>query len=636
MRRVLAAIITVSIFTLTFPSRAHGDLLKLDEQQPGDFLYKAETRYAIDPEDLTEEQLSSLAMLNYMTVLTKEINASSNSRVFLDDAYSSIVNNVNPDVIDPETLDEINIILDTIQAYKMIDKKRERIKYIYDQNKAQALKNALPNPVGLLSAVASGDILRAAASVIYMAVDSAASYKAYASQVELKYMEDGWQLDDEAAEALHESRSDAFTYMVNMCTYNDLPAKLALTENAVDEFVKWENNTSTVRRIEFLENNVSTYKAYGKYWLVLAKSYFENGEYEKCLSAVTVYNSLNVTTFRKNHELARMMPMVLISAENELSNKLITKEQYIALAKQVIETILDNIETADWDLRYYAAQACMDVAGKTGDKEYLRKSFELTKQNINYLVDTQIEKNNEYLAKLSLVKEEDPDKKDKKQYNKWLKEERKIEQPPVFEPLRLNCDLLFALADEIDISQYDKQRVDEILHEGGKRLFLIDQLDEAYWFNKPGGQQYSFSDISSKGSLGSSTFVLKEDNGDVTEMRISDVLKNRNIYIPTRFLPPGSNVRMTIIDGSNKWVITNWNYSGLELPADDKRNIGNIQAIYSSDEFNKFNFTSSSKIVLEIIPELGSRYNVKEFNIGIKSLRDMLFDFQSIQFEMVG
>ena len=42
--------------------------------------------------DMSDAQLSSIAMLNYMTVLTQEINSSSNSKVFLDNAYSSIVN----------------------------------------------------------------------------------------------------------------------------------------------------------------------------------------------------------------------------------------------------------------------------------------------------------------------------------------------------------------------------------------------------------------------------------------------------------------------------------------------------------------------------------------------------------------
>lgn len=54
----------------------------------------------------------------------------------------------------------------------MIAVKRERIQYIYEQNQAQALQNALPNPLGLMSAVHSFSLSGLIASVSYMALDS--------------------------------------------------------------------------------------------------------------------------------------------------------------------------------------------------------------------------------------------------------------------------------------------------------------------------------------------------------------------------------------------------------------------------------------------------------------------------------
>ena len=79
--------------------------------------------------------------------------------------------------------------MDTIANYQMITEKRNRLEYIYEQNRAQALRQVIPNPVGLLSAVESGSLLKAAASVLYMAVDSASSYKAATSQADLQYIQ---------------------------------------------------------------------------------------------------------------------------------------------------------------------------------------------------------------------------------------------------------------------------------------------------------------------------------------------------------------------------------------------------------------------------------------------------------------
>ena len=44
---------------------------------------------------LSSEQQNAIAMLNYMTFLTTETNAAKNSRVFMEQAYSSLVNNLD-------------------------------------------------------------------------------------------------------------------------------------------------------------------------------------------------------------------------------------------------------------------------------------------------------------------------------------------------------------------------------------------------------------------------------------------------------------------------------------------------------------------------------------------------------------
>lgn len=48
-----------------------------------------------DFSQMTDKQKNSIAMLNYMTVLTKEINSSSNGKLYLDGIYSEIVNSAN-------------------------------------------------------------------------------------------------------------------------------------------------------------------------------------------------------------------------------------------------------------------------------------------------------------------------------------------------------------------------------------------------------------------------------------------------------------------------------------------------------------------------------------------------------------
>ena len=115
---------------------------------------------------LDARQLNSINMLNHLVVLTQEINASRNSRLYLEDAYATLINNTSPEAVDSRTLSEIKFLLDMLEGYRMTGVKRERLKYIYEQSRARAMQEAVPNPVGMLSAVRSFSVGSLVASVV--------------------------------------------------------------------------------------------------------------------------------------------------------------------------------------------------------------------------------------------------------------------------------------------------------------------------------------------------------------------------------------------------------------------------------------------------------------------------------------
>lgn len=435
-----------------------------------------------EAEKLTPQQRNAINMLNYLRALAQEIRASSNSRLYLEECYATLLNNTHPNAVDQATLDEVMSLLDTLEKYRMIAVKRERLQYIYEQNKAQAIRDAVPNPMGLLSAVGSFSPAKLAASVLYMAVDAVTSYQSSSAAADLQYLQDGWQLDDEEATALHNSRKQLFSYMINMVNTFDLQGRLALSEDLVDEFVSWKNNENVVRRIQFLEANEETYQAFGPYWLALAESYYENENYAKCLSAVASYEALEMQIFRNDYDFAHILPMAIVSAEYTMDD-----DSYVAAADDYCQKILANTNNDDWALRYFAAQIYIGLYSKTNEKSYLQKAYDITLNNVNHLVDEQRTMNATYLAEVVEQKapkgETESAKKEREQYNKMLKEERKTELAPISEPLLLNCELLFALADELDIPASEQSKIDRMLHTKGESLFLIYPLDRLFWFD---------------------------------------------------------------------------------------------------------------------------------------------------------
>lgn len=523
---------------------------------------------------LTPQQRNAINMLNYLRALAQEIRASSNNRLYLEECYTTLLNNTEPTAVDQATLDEVMSLLDTLEKYRMIAVKRERLQYIYEQNLAQAIRDAVPNPMGLLSAVGSFSPAKLAASVLYMAVDAVTSYQSSSAAADLQYLQDGWQLDDEEATALHNSRKQLFSYMINMVNTFELQGNLALSEDLVDEFVSWKNNENVVRRIQFLEANRETYEAFGPYWLTIAESYYENEDYDKCLDAIISYETLDMRIFRKDYDFARTLPMAIVSAEYTRDDA-----DYVAIADDYCQKILANTSNDDWALRYFAAQIYVDLYAKTNDKAYLRKAYDITINNVNYLVDEQRTMNATYLAdvvELTAPKGETASaKKEREQYNKMLKEERKTELAPISEPLLLNCELLFGLAEELDISESEQSRIERMLHIKGEALFLSRPVDDLFWFGK------------------------QTETVDPTTIEVS--FNGGKFSIPAIYVTADTTISVSAVGGSENYTYDSWQVTKVE-----RKTKGDMETYIATFECDGTKYLDGQQITITVAPKPGT------------------------------
>ena len=551
---------------------------------------------------LTGEQSNAIAMLNYITVLTQDVNASKNSRLYMEQAYSSLINNTYPNAVDSRTLSQLTGLLDTMEKYRMAALQRERLEYIYEQNQAQAIRAAVPSPMGLFSTVRSYRPSKIAASIAYMAIDSITSYMTYTAAVDLQYLQDGWALDDEEASALHESRKGTFAYMINMVGEYELPGDLTLTESSVEEFVKWKNNENVVGRIQFLESNQATYQSYGGYWLLLAQSYYDNGDYEKCLDAARAYEDIDNRIFRKDYELAKVLPSVISAAEQIYSGK-----KYESVAADSVQTLLDNTDHDDWALRYYAAQVYIDLAAQTNDRAYLETAYDIVLDNVNYLVGEQQSLNAAYIAPVQKAAvPENATKNVKKQIenaNKSLEETRKTELPPVCEPLRLNCDLLFALADELEISESERQKIDGILHLKGAPIFLTEALDDAYWFLHDSTPESEETDIEFGGTA---------------------------IILPAVCCTSDAAITVSVqeADAAEPVVLTDWTVDTVKRVTED--DVSSYRVVYTSEEARRHDWQPGAAIQLDIQPKADTDLPAYHFEFTTEDTKKEWYDYLKV------
>ena len=396
----------------------------------------------------------------------------------------------------------MNDLLKIIEKYRMIAIKRDRLKVLYDQDKASLMRNAVPNPLSILSITNAKDWKTLVSSVVYTAVDSYNRYKSAESELDKQFMISGWELDDEEAANIHDNRLKAFNYMLDIVRNNGLPECYRLTEDDIIDFVEYINSDNLYDKIQFLKHYEAKYSSFGSYWLERASCYYEQGQYKQCVDCVWNYEDLQTGylatgIFKQDHAYAEVLPKAIVSAQQVYAG-----ESYVEIISSFTNALTNNAADENWALQYFAAQSFIDLYSRTQDKSYLGKAYEIVKNNVRLLKKQQVALNSTYLCDLEELKLEDmPDdwylsesKKEKLEkqrkeeqkkldaLNKSLKEKRKTELPSLYEPLLLNCDLLFALADELDIDNEEKIIIEGLLQDHATSVFLTKPIAARYSF----------------------------------------------------------------------------------------------------------------------------------------------------------
>ncbi len=520
---------------------------------------------------LSDTQRNSIGVLNYLAYLTKEIESQKDNRMYLESAYSSLYNNTYMNSIDAVTLGQVKSLLTALNNFKMLTVKRERLEYIYEQNQAQAIRDAVPSPLAVMNVIQSGSWQKALASIVYLAVDSVSSYNSSKSAADLQYLQDGWELDDEESEILHQGHLESLEYMWEIIHDYDLPGDLAINEDDIARFVDWKGDDNLISRIQFLESNRTVYQAFGEYWLTLAESYYDNGDMTKCLDAVKSYETYSTRIFRKDYHYAKVLPLAITAASDVYD-----EEQYITEASRFASRIITNCDQEDWVLRYFAAETYVELAGRTKDESYLQKAYDIVLNNVNYLARKQIGNNKEYLADIKPVPvpagSTSARKKEIDTYNKGQTEARKVAVPPVSDALILNCDLLFSLADQMKISSSEQSKISGILYGHGDVLFMNPLMNGLYSY-------------SSKEAINS--------------LDIEVVFDGKEIKIPVRFLTDGATISVGGLDASGK-IISVKEWTVKEVERKDKTDISTFIATMTSSEASGFKYTEGSTVWINL------------------------------------
>ena len=341
---------------------------------------------------------TSIAMLNYLATEASVISSSQDNRLALENIYNKLINNSNPDVIDETTLDFYQVLLDIIHSFRMITYQRERLQFLFNNQQAQAITQAMPNPLYLLGARDKRP-LALIATATAMVMDSAFKYQGAMNDAKLAYLEGDWKLDDAQSDVLHTLASRSFVYRVNITNQYRLSGSDSLSEENIRNFVTISLWDAAPRKRQALEANRRLYARYAPYWLELGETYYELGMYRECLDAVLEYENVQAHIFLQDKDFARLLPKAIVATGHVHGDG----AAYVNLVTRYLRTLVDNTSDDDWQLRYFAAQAYISLASTSNRNRNLQAAYDLLLNNVRVLSVEHEKTLNEYFSPLTTV-----------------------------------------------------------------------------------------------------------------------------------------------------------------------------------------------------------------------------------------
>ena len=186
-----------------------------------------------------------------------------------------------------------------------------------------------------------------------------------------------------------------------------------------------------------------------------------------------------------------------------------------------------------------------------------------------------------------------------------LKEQRKVELPPVSEALYLNIELLFALANEMQVSDEEQKRINAILHENGNEIFLTKALDNRFWFGK------------------------KSEDINLDEVEIS--FDGENLSIPAAYIAEGYAIQMTISGGKKDTQIEDWSVKKVKRPKKEKE-CSEFVVSFESKKAKDYKYHVGDKITIKVDPVADTPDGNITLNYKVKSSKKFGV-FDGIKFE---
>ena len=299
-----------------------------------------------------KDALAALLLINHINCSVTRIK-NANDAIVLEEEYNSINQNaILLDAIkDKEMVELICDIMDAIVSMRIEEKERRFLKEELDQGMSDAMYDAIPNPLNLISA----NPISAICNIATAAASSYMNYKKAKANLTKKFKRSNWELDKNRMVYLNELNKCLLEkYWVIVDRYK-LPDYYRVVEDDVIHLIDRLKDESRERRYAFLKDKdvEETYKFLPVYWYHRGRAAYENGDMVDAMTALgrfQIYEK-DYSKILRHNKTAASVAMLKLNIMMQASAGTFSAADF----DEQLKIIERNATKDDWNMFYYAA-----------------------------------------------------------------------------------------------------------------------------------------------------------------------------------------------------------------------------------------------------------------------------------------
>lgn len=334
----------------------------------------------------TEEQKKlalnqEFALYQRLQLDTVIARMTSNNRVYLSEIH---LRDLVPSM-SPETAYYYMSFNSSISDLILAQVQKERLDYLYGEQKKKNLLNLIPNALSLSTVAITAMSTRSISRILAVgvsAVSAVGSYLDGLSQLNLDRLQTEWELDDMQEKILSNLGEEMYGYKCQIASNLNIPNSITLSTDDLEKFVavlqeqniqyKYFKLKSFDKRLEILPD----------YWRELAIAAYQNGLYAEAYSYIHNFEEIYFPVIYHDKDYLDLL-VVKAACICELYDSSAMVDELFKIA----DLMLQNIKIDDWENRFYALSLYAEVFRITGDADVLRKMHSECQNILTLLIE---------------------------------------------------------------------------------------------------------------------------------------------------------------------------------------------------------------------------------------------------------